>query len=131
MRRHTHGNTITSRNKAWNQATPGGGPELGMFPDQPICWVSEGMLRHSHRPRPTLEAGQGLMRKSIGQEVTKGDRQLQRVWLRKRRPSNRDSLEGDPVYAPRGNVHADQTHGSAVTSQTEAGNPSTPGGGPE
>ena len=51
MRRHTHGNAITSRNEAWNQATPGGGQELGMFPDQPICRVSESMLRHSHRPR--------------------------------------------------------------------------------
>ena len=82
MRRHTHGNTITSRNKAWNQATPGGGQELGMRPAQPICWVSEGMLRHSHRPQPTLGAGQGQMLKSIGQEVAKGDRQLRRVWLR-------------------------------------------------
>ena len=53
-----------------------------MVPGQPIQWVSEGMLRHSHRPRPTLGAGQGPMLKSIGQEVARGDRQQRRVWLR-------------------------------------------------
>ena len=52
-----------------------------MFPGQPIYWVSEGKLRHSHRPRPTLGAGQSLMLKSIGQEVAKGDRQQRKVWL--------------------------------------------------
>ena len=82
MLRQTHGNAVTSRNEAGNRSTPGGGPESGMFPGQPIYWVSEGMLRHSHRPRPTLGAGQGPMLKSIGQEVAKGDRQLRRVWLR-------------------------------------------------
>ena len=82
MQRQTHGNAVTSRNEAGNRSTPGGGPESGMFPGQPINWVSEGMLRHSHRPRPTLGAGQGPMLKSIGQEVAKGDRQLRRVWLR-------------------------------------------------
>ena len=53
-----------------------------MFPGQPVHWVSEGMLRHSHLPRPTLRAGQGLMLRSIGQEVAEGDRQQLRVWLR-------------------------------------------------
>ena len=75
MLRQTHGNAVTSRNEAGNRSTPGGGPESGMFPGQPIYWVSDGMLRHSHRPRPTLGAGQGPMLKSIGQEVAKGDRQ--------------------------------------------------------
>ena len=42
-----------------------------MFPGQPIYWVSEGLLGRSHRPRPTLGAGQGPMRKRIGQEVAK------------------------------------------------------------
>ena len=62
-----------------------------MFPGQPIYWVSEGMLGRSHRPRPTLGAGQGPMLKSIGQEVAKGDRQLRRVWLCAKCPSILDS----------------------------------------
>ena len=79
--RQTHGSAVTSRNEAGNRSTPGGSPESGMFPGQPIYWVSEGLLGRSHRPRPTLGAGQGPMLKSIGQEVAKGDRQLRRVWL--------------------------------------------------
>ena len=45
-------------------------------------WVSEGRLTRSHRPQPTLRAGQGPMLTSISQEVAEGDRQLRRVWLR-------------------------------------------------
>ena len=36
------------------------------------------------------------MRKRIGQEVAKGDRQLRRVWLREKNPSSLNSLEGHP-----------------------------------
>ena len=65
-----------------------------MFPGQPKYWVSEGLLGRSHRPRPTLGAGQGQMLKNIGQEVAKGDRQQRRVWLREECPSILNSLEG-------------------------------------
>ena len=76
-----------------------------MFPGQPIYWVSEGMLRHSHRPRPTLGAGQGPMLKSIGQEVAKGDRQLRRVWLCEQCPSILNSLEVTyPLSSMRGTL---------------------------
>ena len=60
-----------------------------MFPGQPKSWVSEGGRTRIHRPRPTLRAGQGPMRTRIGQEVAKGDRQQQGVWLREECPGFR------------------------------------------
>ena len=60
----TNGSAITSRNKAGNRSTPGGGPESGVFPGQPKDWVSEGRRMHSHRPWPTLGAGQGPMQRA-------------------------------------------------------------------
>ena len=69
--------TVAKRSR-YRLATDGCQPTLAR---SSTLTVSEGVLRHSHRPRPTLGAGQGPMRKSIGQEVAQGDRQQRRAWL--------------------------------------------------